>query len=149
MEQVCVHNMTCYDIPEVLEIEKMSFKTPWSEEAFKSEIGRNLAARYITARYDGKLVGYGGMWVISGEAHITNIAVHPDYRGIHIGDLILKTLVKIAALENAHDMTLEVRKSNYIAQNLYKKYGFLKEGIRRRYYTDTGEDAIIMWRRDA
>lgn len=148
MGDAVIHNMTCCDIQGVFEIERLSFKTPWSEEAFENEINRNLCARYVVAKMDGKTVGYGGMWVIVDEGHITNIAVHPDFRGMHIGDLIVSALIKIGIKEGIVAMTLEVRRTNLIAQNLYKKYGFECAGIRPKYYADTGEDAIIMWKKD-
>ena len=143
-----ISNMACSDIQGVLEIERLSFKAPWSEEAFQNEISTNLSARYAVAKMDGKIVAYGGMWVIVDEGHITNIAVHPDFRGMHIGDLIVSALIEIAIKEGIVAMTLEVRRTNYVAQNLYKKYGFESAGIRPKYYLDSGEDAIIMWKKD-
>jgi len=95
---------------------------------------------------DNLVVGYGGVWLILDEGHITNIAVHPEYRGIGVGNAILEALIEICKIEQITSMTLEVRKSNTIAQNLYKKYGFLEEGIRKNYYTDTKEDGVIMWK---
>lgn len=148
MNEIIIDNMDRNDILNVLEIEKLSFKTPWSEEAFYNEIDKNACARYIVAREDKAVLGYGGMWVIMDEGHITNIAVHPDFRGMHIGDLIVRGLIQVAIIEKASSLTLEVRKTNYIAQNLYRKYGFEIAGVRPRYYADNGEDAYIMWKRD-
>lgn len=148
MNGIIIDNMKRNDISSVLEIEKLSFKTPWSEEAFNNEIDKNASARYIVARSGEDILGYGGMWIIIDEGHITNIAVHPDFRGNHIGDLLVRGLIDIARMEKASSLTLEVRKTNYIAQNLYRKYGFEIAGIRPRYYADSGEDAYIMWKRD-
>jgi ribosomal-protein-alanine acetyltransferase len=147
MENVMIRAMTVFDIDDVLEIEKRSFATPWSRQAFESEIGKNLCARYIVARINGKVAGYAGMWLIIDECHITNVAVHPDYRGMHIGDAMMKYLVNTGMAKGVTTMTLEVRKTNYVAQNLYKKYGFEPVGVRQKYYGDNGEDAIIMLKR--
>lgn len=144
MENVSIADMTIYDISDVLEIEKLSFATPWSRESFENEIERNMCAKYIVARKDGRVVGYAGMWIIIDECHITNVAVHPNYRGMHVGDKIMNQLVAIGKKRSAAYITLEVRKTNFIAQNLYTKYGFEPTGIRPKYYGDNGEDAIIM-----
>jgi len=138
--------MRITDIPEVLEIEQRSFPTPWSQRAFQSELLTNNNAHYIVARIGSDVVGYGGMWVVLDEAHITNVAVHPDCRGKHIGDRLLTALEDRARQLGASRMTLEVRPSNFIAQALYKKHGFTRRGTRKGYYTDTREDALIMWR---
>lgn len=148
MDIIVMHNMTSRDIPDVLKIEKLSFATPWSKEAFENEVCRNLCARYQVACLDGRVIGYGGMWVILDEGHITNIAVHPSYRGMGAGNMIVEALIRIAKAEGVKSMTLEVRRTNLIAQKLYEKYGFTAEGVRPRYYGDNGEDAIIMWKRD-
>lgn len=145
MGNIIICSMTWYDIPEVLEIEKLSFKVPWSRDAFESEVQRNMSARYIVAKLDGKVIAYAGMWVILDEGHITNIAVHPDYRGMHVGDKILYSLINAARREKVRALTLEVRRTNTVAQKLYTKYGFKPEGVRPKYYADNGEDAIIMW----
>jgi ribosomal-protein-alanine N-acetyltransferase len=88
------------------------------------------------------------MWVMLDEAHITNIAVHPEYRGAGLGNLIIEVLVSDAKDEAVSAMTLEVRVNNLPALNLYKKYGFVEVAVRKNYYQDTGEDAIIMWKYD-
>ena len=134
-------------IDPILEISILSFHTPWSREAFMSELD-NKFARYVVAKKDGIVVGYGGMWLIIDEGHITNIAIHPEYRSIGIASMILEALLDICKLELADSATLEVRRSNLIAQNLYKKYGFVEDGIRKSYYEDNKEDAVIMWKRN-
>jgi ribosomal-protein-alanine N-acetyltransferase len=91
------------------------------------------------------LIGYGGIWFAVDEAHITTIAVSPRYRGRGIGELLLNGLIDHAFDGGATMLTLEVRMSNTVAQNLYRKYGFQAAGTRKRYYTDNGEDALIMW----
>jgi ribosomal-protein-alanine N-acetyltransferase len=94
------------------------------------------------------LIGFAGLWLMVDEAHITTIAVHPDYRRRSVGELMLSVLIQIAYDIRARHVTLEVRISNTVAQNLYHKYGFREAGIRRRYYSDNHEDAIIMWTND-
>lgn len=148
MGDVFICSMACCDIPQVMEIERLSFTIPWSEASFENEVEKNLSARYIVAKTDDKIVGYGGMWIILDEGHITNIAVHPDYRGTGIGNLLVEGLIDTAKNEGVGAITLEVRRNNTAAKKLYKKYGFEFAGIRPRYYSDNGEDAIIMWKRD-
>jgi ribosomal-protein-alanine N-acetyltransferase len=91
------------------------------------------------------IVGFAGLWLMVDEAHITTIATHPDYRGMHLGELLLSSLIDIAYQIEARWVTLEVRVSNHVAQNLYRKYGFREAGVRPRYYSDNQEDALIMW----
>lgn len=91
------------------------------------------------------IIGFAGLWLMVDEAHITTIAIHPDYRGKGLGELELATMIDIANQIGAKWVTLEVRVSNYVAQNLYRKYGFREAGMRPRYYSDNQEDAIIMW----
>lgn len=146
LPEIEIDLMRVEDLEEVLEIEKRSFTNPWSKYAFLSELNENRFATYIVIRTDAKIVGYGGMWIIFDEAHVTNVAVLPEYRGMGIGELIMRTLIDLAKKRGAIKMTLEVRKSNHIAQNLYTKLGFQPTGIRRGYYSDNNEDAIIMWK---
>lgn len=134
-------------IDGILKVSMMSFPITWSKESFETELS-NRYARYVVAVKDGNVVGFGGMWIIIDEAHITNIAVHPEYRGMGIGSMIMDSLISICSLEGVVGMTLEVRVSNQRAKNLYKKFGFIEEGIRKSYYEDNKEDAVIMWKRD-
>jgi ribosomal-protein-alanine N-acetyltransferase len=100
------------------------------------------------ARYNphtASIVGFAGLWLMVDEGHVTTIATHPDYRGRGLGELLLSSLISIAYDIHARMVTLEVRVSNSVAQNLYRKYGFREAGIRRRYYSDNNEDAYIMW----
>ena len=144
---VTIVNMEAEEIGEVLEIEKLSFNNPWSYESFDFEINKNNLSRYIVAKIDGKITGYAGIWFILDEVHITNIAVHPDYRNRGIGDKLIKKIISIAGESSLKGITLEVRNSNSQAIYLYEKNGFKSEGLRKKYYADTGEDAIIMWRK--
>lgn len=102
-------------------------------------------ARRSDPRSTDQIVGFGGMWVLYDEAHVTTIGVRPDHRGKGLGELLLVDLFERAWERNAEWLTLEVRVSNESAQSLYHKYGFSRQGVRRRYYSDNGEDAYIMW----
>ncbi|MDD4570100.1 MAG: ribosomal protein S18-alanine N-acetyltransferase [Tepidanaerobacteraceae bacterium] len=138
--------MKMTDIDEVMEVEKQCFTTPWSRYSFSCELRDNQFSQYIVARLDAKIIGYAGMWIILDEAHITNVGVLTEYRGEGVGELLMRSLMVIAKNRGAKKMTLEVRKTNYIAQNLYSKLGFEPAGIRRGYYLDDREDAVIMWK---
>lgn len=135
------------DIDSIMEIELESFTTPWSREAFLKEINENKLAYYLVAIINNQIVGYAGMWLIVDESHITNVGVKRKYRGVGAGSKLLEGLIQICKIKEIGNMTLEVRKSNDVAKNLYEKYGFLEYGIRPRYYEDTGEDALIMWKK--
>ncbi|SHH36202.1 ribosomal protein S18-alanine N-acetyltransferase [Tepidibacter thalassicus] len=140
-----VRYLTKNDIDKIVELEKLCFVTPWTKGAFEQEL-KNKLARYIVIEKDNTIVAYGGIWLIVDEGHITNIAVHPDYRGIGLGNKIVNALIDECIKNDVTSMTLEVRKSNITAQNLYKKHGFEIAGIRPDYYKDTHEDALIMWK---
>ncbi|WP_141434462.1 ribosomal protein S18-alanine N-acetyltransferase [Bacillus sp. 03113] len=133
------------DIDQVLNIEHVSFTTPWSREAFYNEMTQNEFAVYVVVELDEQVIGYCGAWIVVDEAHITNIAILPDYRGKKLGEALLKNVMFVAENMGAKTMTLEVRISNHIAQNLYRKLGFKDGAIRKKYYTDNQEDALVMW----
>lgn len=132
------------DIPAVLEIERLSFSAPWPPEAFQHEIARNRMARYLVARSGDRVVGYAGVWLMVDDAHITTFGVHPEWRRQGIGRRILLALLALAGEMGAARMTLEVRASNLPAQALYRAHGFEVAGRRVGYYTDDGEDALVM-----
>lgn len=144
--EIITRSMEESDLDQIMIIEGESFTTPWSKESFILEITDNKLAKYIIAELDGKVVGYGGIWLILDEGHITNIAVGRDYRGKGVGNKVMEALINYCKEKEIRNMTLEVRESNIIAQNLYKKYGFLEYGIRPNYYSDDHEDAVIMWK---
>ncbi|POB11904.1 MAG: ribosomal-protein-alanine N-acetyltransferase [Sulfobacillus thermosulfidooxidans] len=144
--EVVVRDMYMADLDAVMGIEAHSFPTPWSRNAFQTELLENTFATYLVVEFHGQVVAYGGMWVILDEAHVTNIAVHPDFRGHHLGETIMTGLMARAKALGVVRMTLEVRRGNIVAQNLYNKLGFVQLGVRRGYYTDTHEDAFIMWK---
>lgn len=144
---IILREMKIEDIDQVLMIEEESFSTPWSKDAFINEVRDNVLAIYIVVEVDGKIVGYGGFWRILDEAHITNIAVKKEYRGKGMGNILVMGIVDYCEKNNIPNITLEVRLSNTTAQNLYRKHKFTSHGIRPGYYTDNGEDAVIMWRK--
>ena len=143
--EMAIEPMTQADLPAVLRIEGLSFTTSWPLNAFSNEIRDNKLAHYFVGRLGGALVAYGGIWVILEDSHITTIAVHPDYRGLKLGEEMLIKLLDEAILQGASWITLEVRESNDVAQKLYRKYGFTTVSTRRGYYSDNGENALVMW----
>jgi [ribosomal protein S18]-alanine N-acetyltransferase len=145
MNDVNVRHMQVDDIDEVVLIESHSFAAPWSREAFEAEITTNKLARYLVVQADDTVVAYGGMWMVFDEAHVTNVAVLPEYRGYGIGKRLMASLILYAQQQGAEQMTLEVRVSNEVAQNMYRKFGFEAKGVRPNYYTESHEDALIMW----
>lgn len=138
-------SMRLDDIPEIVEVELESFTVPWTPEAFRQELIHNQNAHYIVMLHEGRIIGYAGMWLIIDEAHITNVAIREKYRGMKLGRKLLRHLIDSALLMGAERMTLEVRVSNRNAQSLYERFGFRPVGIRKGYYSDNQEDALIMW----
>ncbi len=143
--QVTIGPMRMEDIARVLEIEQVAFPTPWPRDAYSHELRENRLACYLVARVMHQIVGYAGMWIILDEAHVTTLAVDPEYRRQRIGERLLVALLDEAMRRGARWVTLEVRKSNAAAQALYRKYGFKEIGVRKGYYSDNREDAIVMW----
>ncbi|MBZ4688348.1 MAG: [ribosomal protein S18]-alanine N-acetyltransferase [Clostridia bacterium] len=143
---VKIEKMTLEHLDEVMEIEKLSYTTPWSREAFVTEVQDNDFAKYFVALQHSVVIGYAGMWIILDESHVTTIAVHPDFRKQGLGRLLMTTLMKEAIVLGADRITLEVRPSNTSARSLYNSLGFKPVGVRKGYYTDNNEDAIIMWK---
>jgi ribosomal-protein-alanine N-acetyltransferase len=144
IDPVSVEPMRRGDISTVSAIERRCYAIPWHENAYYTELS-NRSACYLVARLGGQVVGYAGMWVIVDEAHITTLAVEPQQRGKKIGERLLQGLLEEAILHGATRATLEVRENNVVAQNLYRKYGFREAAIRKNYYTDNQENAIVMW----
>ena len=140
--------MTIDDIENVLKVENDCFSTPWSRDSFVRELVENKIALYLVAKIENIAVGYIGVWKILNEGHITNVAVRSDYRGKGIATRLISELLSLCEEDGIDAFTLEVRRSNIVAQNLYKKFQFAGCGFRKGYYQDTKEDAIIMWRRE-
>ncbi len=136
--------MELKDLPQVLDIEKLSYTNPWSKASFMYEITENPLATYLVAREGDKVIGYGGIWIVLDEAHITTLAVHPAYRRNGVGKSLLNALLDVAKNRKVRNIILEVRASNFPAQNLYQKFGFKPIGIRKKYYSRPEEDAIVM-----
>jgi len=158
MAQITIERMSHDDVPAVMAVDNLCFPTPWSENAYRSEMG-NVSAYYLVARLparrfgapaerEARVIGFAGAWIVMDEAHITTIGVHPDYRRHGIGEQLFAALLEEAAARGVRRASLEVRETNQAAQSLYAKYGFVPIARRRRYYTDTGEDAIVMWIED-
>ena len=162
--------MQIEDVPAVTAIERTVFTMPWSANAFTYELRHNPSSEYLVlwyvpwlhrpqeaksplrpmhrllkpAKNDLALLGYGGFWMMLEEAHICTLAVRPEWRGRGLGELLLASLIERAMERKAEVLTLEARVSNLVAQNLYSKYGFKVVGRRKGYYSDNGEDALIM-----
>ena len=135
--------MVLDDVPQVHAIETATFATPWSYQSFVDEMTVNCCARYMVAEEDGHVIAYAGAWCAFEEGHITNIAVEEKHRGKGVGFLVTAALMQYCANLGVQYMTLEVRRSNLAAQALYEKLGFIKLGVRKRYYEDNGEDAFL------
>lgn len=146
MDKLIVRSADAGDINAITEMEQICFSTPWSRESIAHDLTENPMAQYLVAELDGTIAGYGGMWVIVDEGHITNVAVLPQYRNKKIATLIMAVMLTAGERHGIHRFTLEVRSSNEAAKALYRKLDFKEEGLRKGYYQDTGEDAIIMWR---
>lgn len=147
VQNIAVFPMTPADLEGVMEVERLSYLTPWSQDAFLSEMMQTYTI-YLVAKEGERVVGIAGMHVVWEDAHVTNIAVHPLYRGRGLGERMMQELMERACRRGARRMTLEVRASNTTAQNLYRKLGFTTApgAIRKGYYTDTNEDAVVMWK---
>lgn len=144
MTEVIVRRMNEIDIDGVLLVEEQCFTTPWSRAGFVAEM-KNELSYYLVMIESGKIIGYAGMWIIVDEAHVTNVAILSEYRGRRLGERLMGELIQHAKARGAVSMTLEVRTTNITAQSLYEKFGFTSRGVRRNYYTDNQEDALIMW----
>ncbi|MCL5883979.1 MAG: ribosomal protein S18-alanine N-acetyltransferase [Deltaproteobacteria bacterium] len=146
-EKATIREMGPADLDGVMAIEAVSFPTPWSRRLFVEEIGRVFSDALVAVREsDGSVLGYAVCWTVAGESHLLNIAVHPDARGRGLGRALLRECLRRGASAGATRIHLEVRPGNREALGLYRKEGFRLIGIRRGYYTDTGEDALILAR---
>ena len=159
-----VRPMRSSDIDQIMQIERTAFPAPWPASAYRYELTENDLSLYfvldlvlptserrlhrVMRRWrqtrPSPILAYGGFWSILDEAHISTIAVHPDWRGRGLGEMVLMAMIDAAILRGAGEITLEVRVSNSVAQNLYSKYAFATVGRRKRYYHDNNEDAWIM-----
>lgn len=129
---------------KVLAIETRVYPRPWSTSLFLSEIAQRSTRSYLVARHEGEVVGYAGVMFVADEAHVTNIAVDPDFHGRKVGTRLLLTVLTEAIAKGAETLSLEVRVSNKVAQRMYEKFGFTIAGFRKGYYIETNEDALVM-----
>jgi ribosomal-protein-alanine N-acetyltransferase len=132
-------------LDQVSAIEALSFSQPWSREAFFYEVTKNDFALYVVALYKNQVAGYSGLWLVLDEGHLTNVAVHPKLRGKGTGRALMTEIISRAASLGVERLTLEVRASNSQALGLYSSLGFVEKGVRKKYYSDNNEDALIMW----
>ncbi len=145
-ETVIINKMSAKDVDGVIKIEESAYGDHhWSKDSFLNEIRNDLARYYSLHTSEGELAGYAGCWHILDEAHITTIAIAPEYRKRHYGQALLKQIIDDCYKEKIKYITLEVRVSNTPAINLYSKYGFTSFGTRKKYYQNNNEDALIMW----
>ncbi|MCT2536695.1 ribosomal protein S18-alanine N-acetyltransferase [Aquibacillus koreensis] len=145
MSKVLIRKMTKEDIDQVLHVERSSFAVPWDKDIYIKELTENRYAYYSVVEADGHVVGFCGLWVVIDEAQITNIAILPALRGKKYGSALFQYVLNQAVALGAARLSLEVRQSNLVAQKLYSKYGLVPGGIRKNYYTDNNEDALVMW----
>jgi ribosomal-protein-alanine N-acetyltransferase len=132
----------------VMRIEQQVYPRPWSLAIFMGELNMRSSRHYVAARAGGKLIGYAGVMFGYEEAHVTNIAVDPGWQRHRVGTRLLVNLFHAALERGSLDVTLEVRVSNVGAQAMYRRFGFETEGVRRNYYAESNEDALVMWARD-
>lgn len=145
-DMIIYRKMTEADIDGVLKIEQEAFSLPWTRDAFVQEMTTNLHAYYVVAENsEGKIVGFCGMWIVVDESHITNVAVTEQLKGQGIGEGLMREAIRVSKESGVVLMTLEARVSNTVAQNLYRKLDFQNGGIRKGYYTDNQENALVMW----
>jgi len=143
--RLSVERMRYDDIASVQQIEREIFLSPWPKNAYASELAQNRQACYIVLRRDGVILGYAGIWRVAREAHVTTIGVRAGHQHKGLGTVLFAALVQRAYEMGARWITLEVRATNLHAMRLYERFGFKAIGRRRGYYTDNGEDAVIMW----
>lgn len=145
MAEFSIRDMTYEDIEDVLQVDQVSFTSPWSREIYEKEMNENKFAYYFVIEESDQVIGYAGLWIVEGDAQITNIAILPKYRGYKIGEKLFGFSVQFAIQKGASRLSLEVRESNIVAQRLYRKFGLVPGGIRKGYYPDNNEDALVMW----
>ena len=142
--KIIIRKMTRDDIEQVLAIDRVSFSLPWPERSFRFELTDNPASRCWVAEMDGKLVGMIVAWLIVSEVHVATLATHPDFRRQGIAKKLLAYALRELRNEGAQSSFLEVRASNFAAQEMYRKFGYEESGVRPRYYRDNDEDALLM-----
>ncbi len=144
MNDILIKDMEVHEVDQVMEVELQCFKTPWSKDSFIHEIENNKFAKYIVAIDQTEIIGYVGIWYVLDEGSITNVAVRKDYRRKGIANQLVTHILEDAKGKNIQKIFLEVRESNDSAKTLYERHGFEAIGIRKAYYKDNNEDAILM-----
>lgn len=139
-----IRKMTEADVPAVGELDRLSFTLPWPERSFQFEVTSNPASRCLVAEVEGRVVGAVVAWLLVDELHIATLATHPEFRRQGIAQALLTAVLRRGVQEGAVSSFLEVRAGNLAAQALYRKFGYEATGLRRRYYRDNDEDAILM-----
>jgi ribosomal-protein-alanine N-acetyltransferase len=132
-------------VRSVLRIEQQVYPRPWSHSLFLSELALRATRSYFVARVGRDVVGYAGLMMTAEDGHITTIAVHPRWHRHKIATRLMLALAREGLLRSAQNLTLEVRTSNLAAQHLYRRFGFAPVGVRKNYYQETNEDALVMW----
>lgn len=140
-----IRKMLETDLEQVMNVEQHSFPTPWPEEIFRQEITQNQHAHYFVVELNEEIIGYAGTWIVADDAQITNIAILPTFRGRKVGQQLFAHVLQYAMQMGVSRLSLEVRVSNVVAQKMYRKFGLVPGGIRKNYYTDNLEDALVMW----
>ena len=144
-DSIEIRGMMEKDLEGVMQIEKVSFPTPWSRELFERELIMPYAKALVALEFpSNQVLGYLCFWLVAQETHILNLAVHPNRRRQGIGTRLLQWALNYCREKGAQEITLEVRRSNHKAISLYRNFHFQPQGIRPRYYSDSGEDAVIM-----
>ncbi|AVK86370.1 ribosomal-protein-alanine N-acetyltransferase [Lysinibacillus sp. B2A1] len=144
--KITYRKMVSDDVPAVYAVELATFPAPWTLDSFYYEVHENQYAHYVLAiDEDNSIIGFCGMWMVVDAAQITNVAVIESARGRGIGEGLMREAMRIAQQNEMEIMSLEVRVTNTVAQNLYRKLDFHDGGLRKGYYTDNGEDALVMW----
>ncbi|HLR80987.1 MAG TPA: ribosomal protein S18-alanine N-acetyltransferase [Bacillota bacterium] len=145
MAHLNIRKMEITDLEEVQEVEVLSFTNPWPKEILHQELVDNQYAHYFVIELAGQIIGYVGLWIVLDDAQITNIAISPAYRGNRYGEKLFAYACQQAQWQGVKRLSLEVRASNTVAQRMYRKFGLVPGGVRKNYYTDNHEDAIVMW----
>lgn len=150
LEQIKLKPLTEKELEQVLELDDLCFGGLWSLEGYKREINSTNSCLLILClerENPEKIIGLGCFWAILEEAHITILAIHPDFQGRSLGKFLLTKLLESAQKRNLETATLEVGENNKIALSMYQKFGFAVAGRRKKYYQKTGEDALILWKK--
>jgi ribosomal-protein-alanine N-acetyltransferase len=143
--ELIIRKATINDLNGLVEIEKACFDRPWSKESLAHDLDANPLALVLCAEINRRIAGYVDVWIIQEEGHINNVAVHPDFQRMHVGTILMHTLIHVTENKGVLSHTLEVARGNQAAISMYQKFGFQETGVREKYY-ENGDDALIMWR---